>query len=39
MNNPENNNRNTAWKSGLIKFLIYVVVGFLSAFLYGKLRK
>lgn len=39
MNNPETKNQNAAWKSRLIKFLIYVVVGFLCAFLYGKLKK
>ena len=30
---------NTSWKGRLIRFIIYIVVGFLCAFLYGYLKK
>jgi hypothetical protein len=39
MNNPENNAAKSAWKARIIKLLIYLVVGFLAAFLYRQLKK
>lgn len=30
---------NTTWKGRLLRFVIYVVVGFLCAFLYNYLKK
>jgi prepilin signal peptidase PulO-like enzyme (type II secretory pathway) len=39
MNNPETNTEKAAWKGRLIKFLIYLAVGFLAAFLYRQLKK
>jgi hypothetical protein len=34
-----NNEQQPTWKSRLIRFLIYIVVGFLCAFLYNQLKK
>ncbi len=38
MDNFNTDSPKSAWKGRLIKFLIYVVVGFLCAFLYGKIK-
>lgn len=38
MNNPETNQPNRVWKGRLIKFIIYLVVGFLCAFLYRQFK-
>ncbi len=34
-----NDNSKTQWKSRLIRFLIYIVVGFICALLYNQLKK
>ena len=39
MDNPKANSPTTAWKGRIIKLLIYVVIGFLAAFLYRQLKK
>jgi hypothetical protein len=39
MNNEETNSAGSAWKGHIIKLLIYVVVGFLAAYLYRQLKK
>jgi hypothetical protein len=39
MNKLESGKQNSAWKGRLLKFIIYVIVGFLCAFLYRQLKK
>jgi prepilin signal peptidase PulO-like enzyme (type II secretory pathway) len=39
MGNLKANTPNPAWKGRLLKFLIYLVIGFLIAFLYGQVKK
>ena len=39
MTDVENGKQNSAWKGRLLKFIIYVIVGFLCAFLYRQLKK
>jgi uncharacterized membrane protein len=34
----ENSKQNSAWKGRLLKFIIYVIIGFLCAFLYRQLK-
>jgi prepilin signal peptidase PulO-like enzyme (type II secretory pathway) len=39
MDNPKANAPKSAWKGRLLKFVIYLVIGFLVAFLYRQLKK
>jgi len=38
MDTPGNERAGSAWKGRLIKFLVYVVIGFLCAFLYRQMK-
>ena len=38
MDNPETNNSKSAWKGRLLKFIIYLLVGFAAAYIYRQMK-